>query len=127
MKKIMLLGALLVTLLAFGSTAFAAALDNETLGAGKSIRINDGALNLNFSPGVFGQYTTEGTTATEQWYAIGTYHGGGDFFWATSQQQTAVWKKERADSTQKFTDAAIPDTVADSNSETQWTGADWKR
>lgn len=127
MKKNLILGAVLLAALAFGSNAMAATVNNEGsgAGAGKSISLESGALNLNFSPGVFGQYTTATAGGNEQWYSIGTYHGGGDTFFATSQQQTVMWKKVRADTTKKFSDAAIPATKALSESETQWTSGSW--
>jgi hypothetical protein len=121
MKKALILSSVLMALLFCGSQAMAASVDNETTGAGKQISLEAGQLNLNFSPSVYGQYTTDGTDSNEQWYAIGTYHSGGNTFYATSQQQTTVWKKDRTTVDDDFADAAIPVTKTASDSAASWT------
>lgn len=123
MKKILILAILAV--LASGSAVFAAQMHNEELGAGQPIELTDG-VNLPLSPGVYGIYITEGTTGDEQWFGIGTYHSGGNKFYASSSQQTAIWKKDR-ETGEAFTDAAIPATEDASNSEAQWEAADWAK
>lgn len=127
MKKTLTLLIVLIAVGLFASQAFAANVENEGTNAGKSLVVGaSDDLTLNFSPKVAGQYITEGTTGNEQWFAIGTYHGGGQSFYATSAQQTAIWKKSR-ETTQEFSDAAIPTTEANSNSETQWTSGSWSK
>jgi len=104
---------------------------NET-DPGSTLDLTDGAttdpatLALNFSPSVAGQYTTEGATDNEQWYSIGTYHAGGSLVYATSSQQTSIWKASR-ETNETFTDSAIPATEDNSNSESQWTTAGFEK
>lgn len=124
MKKIALIASALAVCLVAGTNAFSGTINNETAGAGKAVGLS--GLNLNFSPGVFGQYTTESDGDNEQWYSIGTYHGGGHYLYATSQQQTSVWKVER-DAPDEFSDNEIPDTKTDSESDAEWETAGFSK
>jgi hypothetical protein len=66
-------------------------------------------LRFSFSPKVAGKYLAEGATPTnEQWYSIGTYHGGGTLFYGTASDQTTVFKKKRS-TNDGFDVASLPD------------------
>jgi hypothetical protein len=115
MKKITTL------LLAFGAIMVlvspALASDNES-DPGASFTVTDGdttdpqTLTFKFSPSVVGQYMSDGATTNEQWYAICTYHAGGENFYGTSSTDTVIYKKTRA-TDETLADADIPETSAE--------------
>jgi hypothetical protein len=114
MKKISSIIAMLLVAFAFASPVLA--VDNEST-PGTGYTVTDGldpanTLTLNFSPAVVGQYLTDAvqTAGNKQWFSIGTFHGGGTMFYATSSDQTVVWKKART-TDQTLDDAAIPETL----------------
>ncbi|MDY0262691.1 hypothetical protein [Syntrophotalea acetylenica] len=114
MKKLTLL------LLVFGAALVlvkpVCATDNEA-NPGGSFTVTDGAtdpqtLTFKFSPSVVGQYMSNGTTTNEQWYAICTYHAGGENFYGTSSTDTVIYKKARA-TNETLSAADIPVTAAE--------------
>ena len=120
MKKALILAA--IATLAFSSITFAANKDNAS--GGGSIELT--GLTLNTSPGVNARYITEATTANEQWFAISTYHGGGEKIYVTSQNQTSVWKQNRL-TTDTFASVDLPATEDEAASNSWYSEAGWTR
>jgi hypothetical protein len=117
MKKMVTLLVVVGAALVLASGSMAASVDNEgTPGVG--FTVTDGLdtpnlLSFKFSPKVIAQYATDdGETATnKQWYAICTYHAGGENFYGTSTTDTVIYKKSRTTS-QTLSDAGIPTTTS---------------
>lgn len=126
MRKTIALFVVFICTLAFSVEVFAA--QNNEDDPGSSITVSDDttSLTFNFSPSVCGYYATEGTGTNEQWFAISTYHGDGKMFYATSAQQTVVWKQGR-DTNETFSNVTIPADKSASESETQWTDSGWAK
>jgi len=94
MKKTMtFLFVVAALLLALNTSALAAQKSSPTAGASFECEASGAPLTFNMSPSVFGSYWTEGTTGNEQWYAIGTFHAGGTYAYATAQNFTSVYKR----------------------------------
>lgn len=75
-------------------------------------------LRLNFSPKVVGEYNAQGgTDGNRQWFSIVTYHNGGEYFYATTSGMTAIYKKKRSTGTEKLTDAKVPASKEDEDSD----------
>jgi len=117
MKKYTILMLALLAMFAFNSSVFAGAADNED-DPGSTMIVSDQdatdpqTLAFNFSPSVCGTYITAADTGNEQAFTIGTYHSGGELFYATASDQTSVYSKERT-TVQTFADAGFPATDAD--------------
>jgi hypothetical protein len=122
MKKLAIL--FLVAGAMFCVSSAALADTNNESAPGSTITLDDGAspaaneLELNFSPGVIGQYNadTGGTPNNIQWFSIATYHGGGNMFYGTTSGITSIYKKERL-TDETLGDAAIPDQQDDQEGE----------
>lgn len=107
MKKIFMI--VLLISISFSGVAFA---ENNESTPGRSFTVNDGQvpaneLTFNFSPGVVGEYNADGLENNRQWYSIGTYHGGGTNFYATTSGVTAIFRKPRT-TDEKLADAGVP-------------------
>lgn len=135
MKKIVVVFSSLILILSMATYVFAGTSNNEGGDEGKPFTVDDGknpatSLSFNFSPNVAGQYTTTEDSGNEQWFSIGTYHVGGTLFYATSSDQTIIWKKSRS-SGDLFATASIPGAPP-TNTENvviPWdeADADWKK
>jgi hypothetical protein len=114
--------------------------NTESTGAGTPMSLQDTNADhdvvISFSPSVFGYYQPDSTDDDDdvQWYAISTYHSGGNNFYGASGDSTALYKHERTATVAEFADVTIPTTaveVAADDTETAadavWTGSDWEK
>ena len=87
---------------------FAASVDNEAT-PGSVLAVEGGVLNFSFSPKVAGMYNTEATGGNEQWYAIVTYHPGGQQFYATTSDSSSIYKQSR-ETVETFANVTVPES-----------------
>jgi hypothetical protein len=77
-------------------------------------------LTVGLSNEVTARYINGGATKP-QWYAIGTYHVGGDKVFGTAQDITNIYKQEK-DPGEDFTWTGMP---ADSSASSSWSASVW--
>lgn len=116
MKKSAVLLMVLFAML-WSANAFAVLDANTNEGAttaGEAIRLTDGlavpnVVVLNFSPSINAIYLadTADDAGNKQWYAVATYHSGGQSFFASSADSTGVYKQGR-ESNDVFGDVIVP-------------------
>jgi len=117
MKKLLIL----IAILLYASSAFAAATTNT---AGSTLKLDDAAattphpIEIAASPKVNMSYLNADAT-NFQYFIIGTYHQGGDNLYATSSSVTKVYHyKWATDDTKDFT--KLPTTQSNAQSEVNW-------
>ncbi len=123
MKKITFI--LIALMFVFSSGAFAALIDESSSG---TIVCGAGGdeLEIQLSPKVFAAYSGLDRVGTRDFYIIATYHEAGSRVYATAQTLAKIYKATSTSANNLATlYGQVPNSVANAESEDQWSGALW--